>query len=938
MPAGETSFDHLVLTYVPQDPARSSWFGAWDPAAPGGLLAYDSPDQDLGELVDLELVLPTGARAERTIVKALRLEVGEAIDVLAPLQLSGAQDESVQAWAVATRLALGLIGRGLVLPWVSPQGWDTWRVDPLESDDLRRLAELGRAMPARAHCVSSGSAGRGARSRIVAPTYAIRHLFDAVADALVRSPAAARACEAPLFSESAPVRVLHLRPWVTDVAARRCVVSGLVLRIHPPSDVAQTWKVELELRSRQDPSLIVKVADLWSNSGEVLGLLGPNAELEFLAGLKVASGVCPTLERALHVSEPAVLSIDEEELDDLLDHLEELGASGVEIRWPSDLLTPKLSRRVVVSASAPAGSLVSVGDLDSLLSVDWELLLDDVPLTVAELEVLSKAKLSVIALRGQWVRLGASDRRLLEGAPPPLSASQALTAALGSGLVMASESGDGASEVVEVELIGAAMDFAERIIALSGDREAPEPAGFTAELRPYQRRGLAWMLDLCDIGLGGCLADDMGLGKTVQLLAVHAQRGGRTLVVCPTSLVTNWQREAQRFVPGVAVRRHHGPARSLGNVAEGELIITTYGVLRSDVDELASVDWDLVVADEAQHAKNPRSRTAKALRSIPSRARLALTGTPVENRLTELWAILDWAVPGLLGPLETFRRETAIPIERDGDEDALERLTRLVRPFLLRRRKEDPGIAPELPPKTEFDVIVSLSAEQVTLYRAVTDEVLDQVAASTGISRRGLVLKLLTELKQITNHPAHFLDESGPLAGRSGKLDALEELLAQAVESGQSTLVFSQYVAMGKLLEGHLLSRGHEVGLLHGGLSMAARQDLVDRFQGGELAVLLLSLKAGGTGLNLTRATQVVHYDRWWNPAVEDQATDRAYRIGQDRPVSVHRLITEGTVEDRVAELLAGKRALADKVVGSGEGWIGNLDDDELDGLVRLAR
>jgi SNF2 family DNA or RNA helicase len=351
---------------------------------------------------------------------------------------------------------------------------------------------------------------------------------------------------------------------------------------------------------------------------------------------------------------------------------------------------------------------------------------------------------------------------------------------------------------------------------------------------------------------------------------------------------------------------------------------------------LAAGRWGLVVADEAQAIKNPNGRTARALRTIPAPARVALTGTPVENRLSDLWALLDWTTPGLLGSLEAFRRTVAVPVERYRDPEATARLSRITRPFLLRRRKADPGIADELPPKTETDDIVALTAEQASLYEAVVRENLADIAAAEGIARRGLVLKLLVALKQICNHPAQFLHQAGPLPGRSGKLEALEDLVDLAVANGESMLVFTQYVEMGTLLGAHLAARGVGCGFLHGGVAARTRETLVARFQAGEFPLFLLSLRAGGSGLNLTRATQVVHYDRWWNPAVEDQATDRAYRIGQDRPVQVHRLVTEGTVEDRVAALLATKRALADAVVGTGEGWLADLADDDLAALVAL--
>ncbi|MGA8114553.1 MAG: DEAD/DEAH box helicase, partial [Actinocatenispora sp.] len=452
--------------------------------------------------------------------------------------------------------------------------------------------------------------------------------------------------------------------------------------------------------------------------------------------------------------------------------------------------------------------------------------------------------------------------------------------------------------------------------------------------------GLAWLAGMCTLGLGGCLADDMGLGKTIQIIALHLHRRslgrGATLVACPTSLLGNWERELRRFAPDVPVRRYHGADRDLTGVADDEVVLATYGVLRRDRARLAGHRWGLVVADEAQNVKNPLSHTARALRAVPSAARVALSGTPVENRLTDLWSILDWTTPGLLGPLETFRRRVAIPIERYADADTTERLSRLVRPFLLRRRKTDPGIAPELPRKTETDRYVPLTAEQVTLYEAVVRDTMAEIRAAEGVARRGLVLKLLTALKQVCNHPAQYLGEPGPVTGRSGKLAAIDELLDVILAEGDSVLVFSQYVAMCRLLERHLADRGVGTLLVHGGVPVRQREDRVRRFQDGEVPVFLLSLKAAGTGLNLTRASHVVHFDRWWNPAVEDQATDRAYRIGQDRPVQVHRLITEHTVEDRVASLIATKRALADAVVGGGETWLTELSDADLAELVSL--
>ncbi|MFE0641970.1 DEAD/DEAH box helicase [Streptomyces sp. NPDC058877] len=500
---------------------------------------------------------------------------------------------------------------------------------------------------------------------------------------------------------------------------------------------------------------------------------------------------------------------------------------------------------------------------------------------------------------------------------------------------------------VEVSATGWLERLRERLAdPARGGSEVPQPPALAATLRDYQLRGLNWLHQMTSLGLGGCLADDMGLGKTITVIALHLHRqtdptsAGPTLVVCPTSLMGNWQREIERFAPGTPVRRFHGAARDLEELPDGGFVLTTYGTMRLDTERLAAQDWGLVVADEAQHVKNPHSATARRLRTIGARARVALSGTPVENNLSELWAVLDWTTPGLLGSLGAFRNRFATAVEGGRDPAAAARLAALVRPFLLRRRKSDPGIAPELPPKTETDRTVSLTPEQTGLYEAVVRETLAAIAEADGMERRGLVVKLLTGLKQICNHPAQYLKEEDPkIRGRSGKLELLDELLDTILAEGACTLVFTQYVGMARILEAHLAARGVRTQFLHGGTPVVEREAMVARFQSGEVPVFLLSLKAAGTGLNLTRAEHIVHYDRWWNPAVEAQATDRAYRIGQDRPVQVHRLIAEGTIEDRISAMLDRKKELADTVLGTdGEASRGltELTDAELAELVRL--
>jgi superfamily II DNA or RNA helicase len=973
-------------TFVPGERARDGRLALWAPG-PGQNLHHDgATDSDQ----PLTVVTPAGSRLRRRTVPVTWIALPDAVDALVATSAASGATVSTRAWAHAARATLALVARGRLLPTADVDGTDLWRVGPLDAADAAWWASMAEALPPSAHATElAGAAPR----RVASPGWLLARFRDAVADAYVRTAAASEVAGHTAFASPNRVAVAGSASWLVSTATATTSEITVALRVDtgdgrddhrdgrhggarrgdqhdgahrdgndpggdgppdpPPAteapigdpgsgggnpeagdghpDIDERFRAVLQISSRRDPSLVLDAAELWAAPQAVAARFGSEVEDELLLTLRRAARVWEPMGRLLAEARPAALDLTATEVDDLLGPTAEaLGGSGVDVLWPAGLLAPVRVAPTVASAAPTADRQAGLG-FEGLCELRWTATVDGEQLTEQELHELATAKRSVVRLRGRWVR--ADPERLTRlRRRHQVSAGSALAAALGGDLLV---EGEAVSATVE----GPIADLATRLRDLDDRREVPLPDGLEAQLRPYQRQGLSWLANMADIGFGGILADDMGLGKTVQFLALHLLRrptGKPTLVVCPVSVVANWARETARFAPSVPVVRFHGTHRTLDHVATDAIVVTTYGVVRRQAEALGAVDWGLVAADEAQAIKNPLSRTARALRAVPADARFALTGTPVENRLLDLWALLDWTTPGLLGPQERFRHEVAVPVERDQDADAAAALARLVRPFLLRRRKLDPGIAPELPPKTETDEVVALTAEQATLYAAMVEEVMDQVANAEGMARRGLVLKLLSGLKAICNHPAQYLHQGGPLPGRSGKLDAVNDLVDTIATEGESVLVFTQFVSMGHLLVSHLSAPGRPVEFLHGSVPQAARQAMVDRLQSGETPVLVISVKAGGTGLNLTRATHVVHYDRWWNPAVEDQASDRAWRIGQDRPVQVHRMICEGTVEDRIATLLHAKRNLADAVVTTGEGWVGELDDDDLRALVAL--
>jgi SNF2 family DNA or RNA helicase len=771
------------------------------------------------------------------------------------------------------------------------------------------------------------------------------------------------------------------------------------------------WTLRFALQARDDPRLIIPAEQIWNayNGAVRFGNRRVDRPQErLLAGLGAASRLFTPIERSLHTSRPelAILSPAEAHrfLCEIGPLLENNGFGVVVPEWWNVRQRTRLGLRLrLYSEENAAWRSDDDTTVDALprarttratpIRYAWELTLGSERISQAEFEQLAARNVPLLNHRGHWIELDPeqvaaakrflADRkatgemsllqsiRMAQAYLEQVDSARLKTVTLDSAETpaLAAEPVADALPLEAVDVDGWLRNVLEHLRTQKLVAELGEPKGFVGELRPYQRRGVGWLVYLRRLGLGACLADDMGLGKTVQAIAMllherearakneakndlsiategavqAADQVPPALLVCPTSVVANWRREVERFAPSMRVLVHHGGSRLEGDAFLNvlptiDLIITSYGTARRDSEVLGQVEWSDLILDEAQNIKNPGAKQSQAVRRLKARNRVALTGTPVENHLTELWSVLEFLNPGYLGSHERFRQQFTVPIERYNDDEQAGELRRLVQPFLLRRLKSDPTIISDLPEKNEMVVYCSLTQEQAALYEMTVQEALTNLDRTDGIQRRGLVLSLLTKLKQICNHPAHYLKQENPLKARSGKLERLAEMLDEALSVGDHALIFTQFVEMGTLLQRHLRERlKTEVLFLHGGTPVAQRDQMVQAFQEDDgPAIFVLSLRAGGSGLNLTRANHVFHFDRWWNPAVENQATDRAFRIGQQRNVQVHKFVVAGTLEERINDILESKQALAESIVGSGEGWLTELDTDELRELLTL--
>jgi SNF2 family DNA or RNA helicase len=756
-----------------------------------------------------------------------------------------------------------------------------------------------------------------------------------------------------LAAEGRLVQYLDEEDWLRDIGwTKDSTPFKLGLRLLEPEKGEQDWKLETLLKDKKTEELYVWEEDTLPSSYK-------KYKKEVNRGFKKWQQLTPSL-----FSNGQIRSYltEEDAWRFLVDGSEKLLAIGSFIHlppWWQAIKDSRIKVKARVNGSKKGGghSQSFVG-LQSLVNFEWRFSTRNTELSEEEFLAMVEENRRLVQIKGEWVVLDPGFieeiKRMMKHAEENGIRMEDLlkSNAAGMGGEFPDDSDSNSSYSVQdisYEVTGSAERLIEQLYQGKDIPPFDVPETFKGELRPYQEHGAAWLSFLREHGFGACLADDMGLGKTIQLIAYFLSckekepDGPPVLIICPTSVLGNWQKELEKFAPSLDVMLHYGPNRGKGSIFREavlgfDVVLTSYAISHLDEEELASVGWRTICLDEAQNIKNADTKQSQAVRNLSGEHHIALTGTPMENRLSELWAIFDFINPGYLGSLGSFHKQFVLSIEKDQDKKKIQQLQMLIQPFLLRRTKQDEQVALNLPAKQEQKEYCPLTIEQASIYEQLVKETLDKVEELGGIQRRGLVLKMLGQLKQVCDHPALYLKEEAPenLLMRSSKMEKLVELVEQIRLRGESCLIFTQYISMGNMIIDALESSLGEKGrFLNGSVVKKDRDQLIQDFQAGEFNVLVLSLKAGGTGLNLTAANHVIHYDRWWNPAVENQATDRAYRIGQNRFVHVHKFIATGTLEEKIDAMIESKQALNNQIITS-EGWITELDNEELRDLLTL--
>jgi len=729
------------------------------------------------------------------------------------------------------------------------------------------------------------------------------------------------------------------------------VPFSIGLKLEEPADIDGQWELGIFLRSKKQPDILVDWKDHanyprgWKKYEDAV-LKEQDRWLNVYPWLRGNHGIAERLT-------------EDEAWTFLTEASETLLSLGVEILLPSWWQAMKNANLRVKAKlkSQSASHRPSFVGLQAMLDYDWRISMNGVDLSEDEFQKLVEEKRRLVYIRGRWIKLDPGfihqiqdlmKRAEKEGLHVRDLIEQELLS-----------DGDPSEEELENQKAFARIQielnrqWKQMIKQLRDTKDVPleePPADFHGELRPYQQLGMSWMLFLRKYGFGACLADDMGLGKTIQLISYllkvkeQEKDSGPSLIICPTSVLGNWQKELERFAHELKLYLHYGSNRPkegafIERTSSADIVLTTYGLTHMDVEDFEHVEWSSICIDEAQNIKNAQTKQSRAVRRLKGKHHIALTGTPMENRLSELWSIFDFTNRGYLGSMGQFQKRFVLPIEKEDNKERVQQLQALIRPFLLRRTKKDEEVALNLPDKLEQKEYCPLTAEQASLYEQLVQDTFDQIDKLSTFERRGLILQMLSRLKQLCDHPALYLKETKPsqMLTRSSKLEKLSELIESVLEQEESCLIFTQYIEMGNMIRQTLKKKyGLDVPFLNGSVPKNERDRMIESFQNREFPVFLLSLKAGGTGLNLTAANHVIHYDRWWNPAVENQATDRAYRIGQKRFVHVHKLICTGTLEEKIDAMLEKKQTLNEQIIQS-ENWITELSTDDLRDLVNLS-
>ena len=951
-------------------------------------------------LVDEELRPDVTSRLAQWTVPALRLTFDAVVELFAnqlgpgAIQVGITAGDDTRYWQAAYNFACGLVVRQRFLPGIRQRdgAWEAVWEPVIAGKDLESFTALSQAMPG----ICRGFAGDDALS--MSRLQLLHRFVSFVLDQMVRlsnsmdaTPlvvstntvhdrwlAALRQGQGQMAASREEARNLQtdVARWKRPINTTLAAPFRLLFRLEEPTlDPAEVdleisqhparfentltpWKLSYLLQSTSDPSLVIEASSVWSGERQpkVIEQSKQEAREYLLASLGAASMLYPPVDASLLHPTPSDAQLDiHQAYRFLYEHASMLQQAGFGVMLPG-WWTRKGANRKRMSARAVTreSKLKTKGSLtlDTLVDFKWQVAIGDITFSRKELEELAKLKIPLVRFRGEWIEIHPEQLKaaieFLKKGDDAIPLRQLIQLTLGAQELPAQLPFDGtAGGGWAVELIS----------NLSGELKYEELAphsSFNGTLRPYQVRGYSWLQFLSRWGLGACLADDMGLGKTVQTLAMIQKRWHDAaeeqrkpvLLICPMSVVGNWQREASRFTPDLPVLVHHGTTRKkegsfVSEASSAAVVLSSYSLLARDIAFLRQVDWQGIILDEAQNIKNPATNQSRAAQSLDGGFKIALTGTPVENNVGDIWALMQFLNPGLLGNQTQFRRNFLVPIQVDKDEEAAERLRKLTSPFILRRLKTDKTIISDLPDKLEMKVFCNLTREQASLYSAIVKDTQQAIEQSEGIERKGLVLATLSKLKQVCNHPAQFLHDDSSIPNRSGKLQRLSEMLEEALQVGDRALVFTQFAEMGQMLKTHLQETfGKEVLFLHGSVSKTKREQMVERFQNEADAppIFILSLRAGGVGLNLTRANQVFHFDRWWNPAVENQATDRAFRIGQTKAVQVHKFVCGGTLEEKIDKMIEDKKAIAENVIGTGEGWLTELDDNQLRDLFSLSK